>query len=145
MTCDCADRQAIVDMLNRYASCLDGHDWPGLNDVFDIEATAEYGVAFAGRPAIVQAISALLDDCGPSQHLLGNYQIRINGDEAEATTKVRVIHIGAGERAALTPYESIGVYEDLLRRTPEGWRIVHRRFDVQISIGDIAILGLNLS
>lgn len=75
----------------------------------------------------------------------GSYQIRINGDEAEATTKVRVIHIGAGERARLTPYESIGVYEDLLRRTPEGWRIVHRRFDVQISIGDIAIPGLNLS
>ncbi|WP_041312461.1 hypothetical protein [Mycobacterium sp. JS623] len=39
---------------------------------------------------------------------LGNYEIRVDGDHAEAVTKARVIHVGAGSRAALTPCEAIG-------------------------------------
>jgi hypothetical protein len=54
-------------------------------------------------------------------------------------TKARVIHIGAGSRAGLTPYEAIGVYRDRLVRTSDGWRIIHRTFDVDFSIGDIAV------
>jgi hypothetical protein len=51
-----------------------------------------------------------------------------------------VLHVGAGERAHLTPYEAIGVYHDRHVRTAGGWRIVHRHFDVQVSIGDINTL-----
>ena len=81
-----------------------------------------------------------LDGCGPSQHLLGNHQISIDGDQAESSTKARVLHVGAGDRADLTPYEAIGVYHDQHLRTADGWRIIRRHFDVQISIGDINIL-----
>ena len=141
--CLCADRRAIVDLLNRYATCLDHRDWEGLDTVFDADAAGDYGAVLTGRTALVAMISGLLDGCGPTQHLLGNHVIDIDGDTATAATQARVIHTGAGERAALTPYESIGTYQDVLRRTADGWRITHRRFAVRISIGDISILGLD--
>ena len=140
MVCACAERQAIIDLLNRYAACLDTRDWLGLNTVFHQQATGIYGVTIDGGAAIVDSIRSFLGGCGPSQHLLGNYQISIDGDRAESSTKARVLHVGAGERAELTPYEAIGVYRDRHLRTDEGWRIIHRHFDVQITIGDINVL-----
>lgn len=119
-----------------------GHtrDWAGLTNVFHPDATADYGGALTGRAAIVDTIRSFLGGCGPSQHLLGNYQIAVAGDDAQSSTKARVLHIGAGERAILTPYEAIGVYRDRHVRTTDGWRIMHRHLDVQMSIGDINVL-----
>lgn len=141
MACECTERQAIIDVLNTYATCLDTRDWLGLNNVFHPDANATYGVTLSGRAAIVDSIRSFLGGCGPSQHLLGNHQISIDGDHAESSTKARVLHVGAGERAGLTPYEAIGVYHDRLLRTADGWRIIHRHFDVQVSIGDINVLS----
>jgi hypothetical protein len=140
MACDCTERQAIIDVLNTYATCLDTRDWLGLNNVFHPQATGIYAVTLNGRAAIVDSISSFLDGCGPSQHLLGNYQVSIDGDHAKSSTKARVLHVGAGERAGLIPYEAIGVYHDRHLRTVDGWRIIHRHFDVEISIGDINVL-----
>jgi uncharacterized protein (TIGR02246 family) len=140
MTCDCGDRHAIIAVLNRYATCLDTRDWSGLDEVFHPDATAYYGARLEGRAAIVASIRGFLGGCGPSQHMLGNYQIRVTGDQAATATKARVIHVGAGQHAGLTPYEAIGVYLDQLVRTPDGWRITHREFAVDISIGDMGVL-----
>jgi 3-phenylpropionate/cinnamic acid dioxygenase small subunit len=142
VTCTCNDQQQVIRVLNRYALCLDNRDWQGLEDVFVEEATASYGGRpVTGRPAVVEWVSRFLDVCGPTQHLLGNYEIQIEGDRATSTTQARVVHVGAGDRARLTPYESIGTYSDQLVRTARGWRIAHRDFDVRIQLGDPAILA----
>ena len=140
MACECGDRHLIINLLNSYATCLDARDWSGLNDVFHSRAKGVYGVELNGRDQIVGAIRSFLGGCGPSQQLLGNYQISIDGDSALSSTQARVIHVGSGERADLTPYEAIGVYRDRHLRTADGWRIIERHFDVHIAIGDINIL-----
>jgi hypothetical protein len=140
MTCGCSERQSIIDVLNAYATCLDARDWSGLTAVFHPDAVGIYAATLTGRAAVIESIRSFLGGCGPSQHLLGNYRISINGDTAESSTKARVLHVGAGERADLTPYEAIGTYHDRHLRTADGWRIIHRHFDVQISIGDINVL-----
>lgn len=138
--CCCADRTQIIALLNKYATCLDSREWTGLDEVFHSDARAHYGSPTEGRSAIVAAIRGFLGGCGPSQHLLGNYNIHIDTDHATSTTQARVIHLGAGERERLTPYEAIGTYHDQHVRTVEGWRIISRRFDVRISTGEIAVL-----
>ena len=139
--CDCADRTRVVEVVNRYADCLDARDWDGLDAVFHPDAIGVYGgYSLQGRTAIVRSIASFLDHCGPSQHLLGNHAVTIEGDEASSRCKARVIHIGLGERAALEPYEAIGTYHDQLSRTSEGWRIITRRFAVEIERGDATIL-----
>jgi hypothetical protein len=139
-----SDRDAVVEVVNLYAYCLDERDWPGLDEVFAADASARYGgpegPPLNGRPAIVASIRSFLDGCGPSQHLLGNHIVAIDGDEATARCKARVYHYGLGDRAALEPYECFGVYRDHLRRTSEGWRISRRIFDVYHAVGDVSIL-----
>jgi hypothetical protein len=69
--CGCIDRTAIVDLLNRYSTCLDKRDWSGLDDVFHPDAKGHYGSLIEGRSAIIASIRSFLGDCGQSQHLLG--------------------------------------------------------------------------
>lgn len=38
------DQKAIEDVLVRYATAIDGHDWQALDEVFAAEATAFYGM-----------------------------------------------------------------------------------------------------
>lgn len=106
------------------------------------DASADYGTGpLTGRHDIVRSITDLLGGCGPSQHLLGNYQVLVNGDAARSTCRIRVFHVGAGPKAALEPFECFGEYRDLLVRSAAGWRITHRQMVTTILRGDYAVLG----
>lgn len=130
------DRQQIVDLLSELTVILDGRRWLALPEVFTVDATA-YGAT--GLPAIEAHVRSYLGGCGPSQHLLGNHLITVDGDEASGITKIRVMHQGVGERSNLT-YECLGDYRDRFVRTPDGWRLRHREFDVSMAFGDPAVL-----
>ena len=132
------DRQAIVDLLNRFAAVLDGRRWDRLGEVFTDESVAYRGES-VGLHDIEQEIRSHLGGCGPSQHLLGNYQVRVDGDRATSVTKARVLHQGLGERSDLT-FECLGDYHDDHVRTPSGWRIARRRFEVHLALGDPSVL-----
>lgn len=131
-----AARQEVIDVLVRCAAAFDARDWDALDDVFTEDATA-YGEE--GRGAAVTLVRSLLGGCGPSQHLLGNHQVVVDGDRATSTCKARVYHAGAGDRSGLS-YECFGNYHDDLVRTGSGWRIARRDFEVTISLGDISVL-----
>jgi 3-phenylpropionate/cinnamic acid dioxygenase small subunit len=130
------EQQAVVDVLVRCAAAFDARDWPSLDSVFTADVDA-YGAQ--GREAVVTTIRSFLGGCGPSQHLLGNYDVTVSGDSARSVCKARVLHVGAGDRADRT-YECCGNYHDELVRTPEGWRLRRRNFEVTISLGDMSVL-----
>ena len=137
-----ADHLDIVAVLDRYAEALDARDWALLDGVFLPDATTDYGSGpLEGRPAIVARIVAALGGCGPSQHLLGNYKVEIDGDRARTSCKIRVLHIGLGDKADLEPYELLAEYHDTLERTPDGWRIRHRAMRNPITRGDPRVLA----
>jgi SnoaL-like protein len=133
------EEKAIVDAVVRCAAAFDRRDWNALDEVFTADATA-YGVH--GRDAIVRFVRDFLGGCGPSQHLLGNHHVVLDGDRersAKSVCKARVLHVGAGEKSHLS-YECLGNYWDDLVLTDSGWRIVNRTFEVTISLGDISVL-----
>jgi hypothetical protein len=137
-----ADRHAVIDVLHRYAEALDHRDWGLLDEVFLADATADYGTgALVGRDAIVGSITDLLGGCGPSQHLLGNFQVSIDGEHARSVCRIRVFHVGAGAKASLEPFECFGEYRDELRRGRDGWRTARREMTTTIARGDIGVLG----
>jgi ketosteroid isomerase-like protein len=138
MTDDGRDERSIVAVLNRLAWILDERAWGDLDQVFTADAVA-YGADEPGVPAIEETVRKFLGGCGPSQHLLGNHQIEVDGDTATARTKLRVMHQGADHRSDAT-YEVLGYYHDVLSRTAEGWRIAHREIDVRIQFGDFEVL-----
>ena len=135
------DRFAIIATLDRYSECLDTRDWARLDEVFtedvdmDFEAWHERGLA-----KVTKIIRSYLDGCGPSQHLLGNYRIELDGDRASSRCYCRVMHQGKGEHQGKR-YETWIEYADWLIRTDAGWRSEKRVARAQMHEGDPSLLG----
>ncbi len=135
------DRFEIIATLDRYAECLDTRDWAGLADVFSEDVEMDFGVWKASNlDEVRSSIGSFLDGCGPSQHLLGNYRIRLEGDRASSKCYCRVMHHGKGEHEGKS-YESWIEYSDELVRLPIGWRSRNRIAKVQLEEGDRSLLG----
>ena len=136
-----SDHLEIQKVLNLYASALDKQNWSELEQVFTPDAVANFiGIGeFAALEAITGLVSSVLTQCASTQHLLGNYDIQVNGDEAQTTCYLAAMHAGLGDYASevLTVW---GEYSDKLVRTADGWRIVHRTLTSLHAQGDI---GLN--
>lgn len=131
----------MVDTVVRYAVALDRRDWALLDDVFADDAVAHYRTGTChGRAEIVAMVRRHLGGCGPSQHLLGNHQVVVDGDSASSSCAARVLHLGAGSRAELVPFEVFGTYRDSLAKTAAGWRIRERSVTWDISRGDWDVL-----
>lgn len=131
-----ADRRQITDRLGELAAALDRRDWDRIAAIFTAGATGYRGT---GRDTVVAIIRRHLGGCGPSQHLLGNHRIEIDGDRARSLTYVRVYHQGAGPYEGRF-YECFGEYDDHWVRTPDGWLLASRVFDMRMSIGDTEVL-----
>ena len=135
------ERFAIIAVLDRYAECLDARDWTGLADVFTDDVEMDFGVWRAtDLDAVRTNIRSFLDGCGPSQHLLGNYRIALEGDAARSKCYCRVMHFGKGEAEGKT-FESWIEYADELVRTPAGWRSRKRAARAMMNQGDPSVLG----
>lgn len=138
---DADDRFSIIATLDRYSECLDTRDWARLAEVFtddvdmDFEAWHEQGLA-----KVTQIIRSYLDGCGPSQHLLGNYRIELDGDRASSRCYCRVMHQGKGEHQGKR-YETWIEYADWLVRTDSGWLSEKRVARAQMQEGDPSLLG----
>ncbi|RJG18998.1 nuclear transport factor 2 family protein [Massilia cavernae] len=128
-------------VLCRYTRACDQRDWPAMDEVFIEEASAEFGSGYRlqGREPIVAMIRGHLDGCGPSQHLLGNLVVDVNGAAIDSRVYVRAAHRGAGSMRDLT-YESLAEYQDRWTLTPAGWRIAHRRMVISHETGRRDIL-----
>jgi hypothetical protein len=128
--------KAVVDVVVRCAAAFDRRDWDALDEVFTEDA---HGYGVDGRNAVRDFVRSFLGGCGPSQHLLGNHHVLVDGETARSVCKARVFHVGAGERSYLS-YECFGNYWDDLVLTDSGWRISRRRFEVTITLGDPSVL-----
>jgi hypothetical protein len=131
-----SDREQIVEALADVAAALDARDWDRVRHWFTPDTHA-YGVR--GQDALVEQMQNHLGGVGPTQHLLGNHRVTIDGDTARSLTYGRVHHVGAGPMAG-SSYECMGEYDDHWVRTDDGWRISRRWFEIRISIGEFAVL-----
>ena len=79
------DRFAIIATLDCYSECLDTRDWARLEQVFTEDVEMDFGEwKKEGLEEVTKTIRSYLDGCGPSQHLLGNYRIQLDGDHASS-------------------------------------------------------------
>jgi len=122
------DRDEIVALLVRYARAIDTKDWKLLRSCFTDEATTDYGDIGSWRGAgdLVRFMEDAHAGMGPTQHLLSNFQIELDGDHASSLTYVHAVTVLASHPDDWI--DTIGTYEDGLRRGGDGWRIAHRTF-----------------
>lgn len=141
-----AERE-IARAVTRFARAMDARDWPTLHEIMLPDATAELGTGTLHGPAGVEAaIRSFLDDCGPTQHLLGNQLIDVDlaAGTAVSRTYVSDLHLGVGEQEGLS-FSTLGDYHDEWRLTDGAWRMSHRTKQMHGVQGDISVLGLGPS
>lgn len=135
-----AERE-IARAIHRFARAMDERDWAALDGVLIEEATADMGMGLvSGRAAIVAFMRSFLDDCGPTQHLIGNLLVEVDGERATSRCYVSDMHKGLGEKAQLT-FSTLGEYHDSWVRRGGRWWMSHRHKLNRAQLGSIEVLG----
>lgn len=135
------DEREIVAVALRYCRALDTKDWPALSDVFEASSTAQLGSPdlLDGLDAIVGRVRAALEHLDLSQHLVGNHEVAVDGDEATHRCYLHAQHVRRSATGGPN-YVVAGRYEDRLVRTAAGWRIAHRTLTVMWTDGNVAVV-----
>lgn len=126
-----ADREAIRELLAHYCFCIDSRQPERLVDeVFADDAVDDHGLGeWRGREGIRQAFDDVVARFAGTAHALGNIHIELDGDRAKSRAYVTAWHWLTSDPAVRpADFAVVGAYLDDLRRDPEGWRIVRRRF-----------------
>jgi 3-phenylpropionate/cinnamic acid dioxygenase small subunit len=134
------DKLAIQELLNRYATMVDGRRWKLMDEVFAPGATIDYR-STGGRAgpyrAMLEWLDRALEPWPVNLHFISNVSIELAGDAAYSRCyfhapmgKAR----GAGSQLVIT---NAGYYDDELVRTPEGWRIAKRHCEQTVMIGQL--------
>ncbi len=121
------DRQDISDVLVRYATGIDRRDWPLFRTVFTDDCELDYGVigVWKGIDAVAEFMEQTHAMAGDTLHRLSNQAITVHGDEATARTYIDGLIMFGDNKSGVN---AIGFYDDEIVRTPDGWRIAHRRY-----------------
>lgn len=123
------DRFAIMDLYDRQLAAAEAWDFAAYDTTFAPDAEIDlrdFGVPPQRYPAYREWLASLRSSMVEAQRISGGLRLELRGDEASARVPVAcfVTMQAAGERS-LT-YTGI-FYNDRLRRTADGWRIVARR------------------
>jgi 3-phenylpropionate/cinnamic acid dioxygenase small subunit len=120
------DRLAIHDLLSLHGHLVDNGELDRLDELFtdDVvyDVTALGGTTLSGVDAIAEAATQL-GDRNPVAHHVTN--ILVADHDGEVTVRSKFIGIGRDGSAGS------GTYDDVLRHTPDGWRIARRRITVR--------------
>ncbi|WP_169736666.1 nuclear transport factor 2 family protein [Pseudonocardia spinosispora] len=122
------DKIAIQELSNTHVRHLDAHDvdaWAGCW-LPDGAFIATYG-AFTGHEAIKEFIRGHIAEGKEdgARHILSNYVIEGDGDRATVYSLVVKLQVEQAPHIIAS-----GVYNDVVVRTPGGWRFESRRLDV---------------
>jgi hypothetical protein len=94
---------------------------------------------FRGGDAVVTLCRRVLETLDSSQHVLGNHQVALAADRAEARC-----HVIAQHTRAATPgganYTIGGTYRATLARTEAGWRIHRFALEIRWTEGNPAVI-----
>ena len=125
------DKQAISEVLYRYAAGCDRRDWDLFRECFCDEVEIDLSSWNGNPPAVlpldawVNGVRAGLSGFDATQHLSANHLIEIDGDRAHATSNVQASHMLGDERVILG-----GWYDTHLVRRGGKWRIARSALNV---------------
>ncbi|MCW2627160.1 nuclear transport factor 2 family protein [Mycobacterium sp.] len=122
-----SDRFEIQQLLIDYSTAIDQRRFDDLDRVFTEDAYIDYR-AMGGIDGRFREVKAWLAQVLPNfpayAHMLGNFDVRIDGDTASSRTICFNPMVLGGDKNQIL---FCGLwYEDEFVRTPEGWRMSRR-------------------
>ena len=131
--------RSIYRNLVAFARAMDERDWQAFAAITSADLTANMGRGeLTGRDAIITFMRSFLDNCGPTQHLLGNVTIDVDGDRAKSSAYVCDMHLGNSDHPDLT-FRTLGRYKDEWVKIDDCWRMVRRVKDNRGWVGSLEI------
>ncbi|MGU3654062.1 nuclear transport factor 2 family protein [Mycolicibacterium sp. A43C] len=122
-----SDRLEIQQLLIAYSTAIDSRRFDDLDQVFTADAYIDYramGGVDGRYPEVTAWLSEVLPNFPAYAHMLGNVDVRIDGDTATSRTLCfNPMVLGGAEGQVLF----CGLwYDDEFVRTAEGWRMSKR-------------------
>ena len=122
-----SDRLEIQQLLIAYSTAIDSRRFDDLDQVFPADAYIDYramGGVDGRYPEVKAWLSEVLPNFPAYAHMLGNFDVRIDGDTATSRTLCfNPMVLGGAEGQVLF----CGLwYDDEFVRTAEGWRMTKR-------------------
>lgn len=132
----------IERCLIRFARAMDYRDWTALGALMCDDVTGNFGTGLLhGREAIIDLIRQYLDACGPTQHLLGNILVEVDGNKAHSHAYVHDRHLPAGGTTSPT-YYTLGDYHDNWIKLGDKWLLLKRVKDNRANVGPLSVFGM---
>ncbi|MDX1735566.1 MAG: nuclear transport factor 2 family protein [Halioglobus sp.] len=133
--------RAIERNIYAFARAMDQRDWPNLQALLAPDATADFGAGeVAGRVEIVAYIGSFLDNCGATQHLIGNVVVDVDGDRATSLAYVSDMHLGTGAGSELF-FTTLGEYRDDWVARDGSWLLQRRVKDNRATLGSMDVFA----
>jgi hypothetical protein len=116
----------IISVVNLYPIAVDTRQWALFDQVFTSDAQTDFGggAKWTDLASLKRDFAVVHEPFDATQHVTTNH--RVSGTEREAAC-ISYVH---GRFIRQVPggsmFESAGWYDDLLVRTPAGWRIKTR-------------------
>ncbi len=120
---DTADRLAIHELIGLYGIVIDERDWERVGELFTDDVVydmSELGLGTLHGVAAVLHLWRSREDLHPLAHHATNIVVTAGADRDTARAISKGIGVGRKGRVGSV------TYRDLLRRTPQGWRIASR-------------------
>jgi hypothetical protein len=135
-----SDERDIERALIRLARAMDDRDWAQVSEIIADDATGDLGTGpLEGCAAIIALVRGFLDNCGTTQHLLGNILVDVSGDHATSRAYVHDLHLSKTD-PELT-FHTLGDYHDRWERRCGQWQLVQRIKDNRASVGSLEVFG----
>jgi hypothetical protein len=137
---DLLDRQAVIDACYRYAEAVDRTARELSDDAFEHYATTmtddcvvDYGPlgCFTSRDEWLAFARGLAARSGLCHHMYANFFVEVDGDVATARFHAQALHFFADQPPPAQLLIGAGIFEDRLRRTPDGWKLSQVQPNVQ--------------
>ncbi len=121
-----ADRMAIIDVVCKFAVCIDRRRWAEFSTCF--AETVELNTIRTGRwvsverDTLMTVMQRAFETYTATQHISANHQVTIDGDEAAVWSTLNATHYLQGEPEGEF-HQQVGYYEYHLARSGPAWRI----------------------
>jgi 3-phenylpropionate/cinnamic acid dioxygenase small subunit len=134
------DRLEITALIYQTARAMDTRDWTLLETCYMPEAIGDFATGeTVGFEQILRQYQGFLTPLDVTQHLIGNVECTLSGDQAVTTCLFQAQHVRSGVEGG-EQFVIGGRYDDQVTRTAEGWRLARRRVTGLWTSGNRAVL-----
>ena len=122
------ERQAIVDLLLRYASTIDAKDDATLRSLFTEDIRGQYGedIVIEGADDLLQWIDGMTKTATWQHHMLNVYHVDFVSDTEAKTLTYHTSHQATDGRTRTRCRKIVARYYDTVRKVDGRWLIAEQ-------------------